>query len=340
MSALSADARAVLLPIDESLLLEPWLVDYLARGGRTVLLASSGAEYAARQISSRRRAVERPETVLAFGKAATKFAKAPVLLAVDAEPTGVQRLEHLLPVLPGRTEIARITREDLTKTFQRYASAARELGIGMFLGPVVDEIRGENVWLEGRILADNLQAITAIADLYVAEVQRAGIVATAKHFPGHSHLDAHPVHSAVSLQVSTDELEQNLLPFRKLVASGVQAIMVGPVVVEAIDPDSPAANSARVIELLRNGLGFGGLIVSDDLDAKATMKTDPLGEVAIRSVEAGVQLLLIPGGDAVTEVADALEQAVVSGRLPAERLRDAADKVRALATSSPAHASA
>jgi beta-N-acetylhexosaminidase len=340
MSELSTDARAVLLPIHESLLLEPWLVDYLVRGGRTVLLASSGAEYAARQISRLRRTIERPEMVLAFGKAATTLAKAPVLLVVDGEPTGVQRLEHLLPVLPRRTELSRITREDLTKAFQRYASAARELGIGMFLGPVVDEIRGENVWLEGRILADNLQAITAIADLYVAEVQRAGIAATAKHFPGHSHLEAHPVTSTVTLQVGADQLERNLLPFRTLVASGVQAVMVGPVVVEAIDPRLPAATSSRVIEMLRDGLGFGGLIVSDDLDAKSTMRTDPLGEIAIRSVEAGVQLLLIPGGDAVAEVTDALERAVVSGRLPVERLREAADKVRALAISSPAHASA
>jgi beta-N-acetylhexosaminidase len=92
-----------------------------------------------------------------------------------------------------------------------------------------------------------------------------------------------------------------------------------------------------VIELLRSDLGFTGLIVSDDLDARSTMRSDSLAVTAIRCIEVGVELLLIPGGESVTEVADALETAVRSGRLSAERLRSAADNVRSIATRSPAY---
>jgi beta-N-acetylhexosaminidase len=331
VTTLAAAARTVLLPIHDSLELSPWLADYLQHGGRTVLIASSAAEYAARRISDERRAQETPELIRRFTSTATDLANRPVLFAVDAEPTGVQRLEHLLPVLPSRAELPNVTTADLRQLFRSYADEARRLGIGMFLGPVVDEIRGANSWLDGRILADDLETISAIAELYVAEAQQAGIIVTAKHFPGHSHLDAHPADNLVALEISYDEVQRNLDPFRRLIAAGVDAVMVGPVVVDAIDPERPAANSARVIGMLRDELEFRGLVVSDDLDALSTMRTDALDEIAVRSVEAGVELLLIPGGDAVVEVAGALERAVTTGRLPASTLHGAAEKVQALA---------
>ena len=263
----------------------------------------------------------------------------PVLFAVDAEPTGVQRLEHLLPALPKRADLPTLTPEALREAFRSYAVQARELGIGMFLGPVVDEIRGQNSWLDGRILADDLESIAAIAELYTAAAQWAGIVVTAKHFPGHSDLDANPVGNLVTLQIPYEEIQRNLYPFQRLVAAGVDAVMVGPVVIEAVDPRWPAANSARLVGLLRDELQFRGLIVSDDLDALSTMRTDSLDEIAVRSIHAGVELLLVPGGDAVSQIANALEGAVTAGRLSASALHSAAEKVRALAERSALHVS-
>jgi beta-N-acetylhexosaminidase len=133
------------------------------------------------------------------------------------------------------------------------------------------------------------------------------------------------------LQLGRDHVERNLMPFQRLVDAGVSAVMVGPVTVEAIDPGNPAASSRVLVDLLRQGLGFDGLIISDDLDAISTMKGRSLGQVAVSAVAAGVELLLIPGGTAVRETAEALTAAVEDGQLTAAALAAAATKVRALA---------
>jgi beta-N-acetylhexosaminidase len=331
MTAVSQDAHAVLLPISRSLTVEPWLQDFLRAGGRSVLMASSPEEYAARRISDARRAAESAATIRSFTAAVNAVSPGPVLAAVDAEPTGVQRLEHLLPALPGRQSISEMPEQELEQAFSDYARAARDLGVTLFLGPVVDEITGKNAWLQDRTLPGGLDEIGRVAVLYTGAVQAAGIIATAKHFPGHSDLAAHPASADVTLRLAREHVERNLGPFRRLIDAGVGAVMVGPVTVEAIDPENPAASSRRLVDLLRRDLGFGGLIVSDDLDLVSTMKGRSLAEVAISSIAAGVELLLIPGGSAVDEITEALTSAAGDERISAPALARAAGKVRALA---------
>jgi beta-N-acetylhexosaminidase len=333
MNAVSQDARAVLLPISRSLTVEPWLQDFLCAGGRSVLMASSPEEYAARRISDARRAAESAETIRGFTAAVNAVSPGPVLAAVDAEPAGVQRLEHLLPPLPGRQSISEMPEEALEQAFSGYAHAARDLGVTLFLGPVVDHITSQNPWLQDRTLPGGLDAIGRVAVLYTDAVQAAGIIATAKHFPGHSDLAAHPASEDVTLWLPRDHVERNLEPFRRLIDARVGAVMVGPVTVEAIDPENPAASSRRLVDVLRRDLGFEGLIVSDDLDLVSTMKGRSLGEVAVSSIAAGVELLLIPGGSAVEEITEALTSAVGNERISAALAR-AAGKVRALADGS------
>lgn len=334
MSTIREDANAVLLPICEALDIVPWLERFLVAGGRSFIMATSGEEYAARRISDERRNTETAEAIRAFTERVASTAGAPVLVAVDAEPTGVERLEHLLPEIPAREVLAVSTDEALTQVFGEYGKGARSLGVSLFLGPVVDNIAGTNDWLRGRILADDLDQIARIAALYVEAVEQAGVTATAKHFPGHPDLLAHPVYNDVNLSISSDDVEANIAPFRVVVDRGVGAVMLGPVTVDAIDPENPAATSSVVVNKLRDELGFCGLVISDDLDAVATMKARSLGEIAVASLGAGVELLLIPGGDHVEESADAIEQAVIRGTLSRELLASAANKIRFLAEAS------
>ena len=324
------DAHAVQLPISPALELSGWDADFVARGGRSILLSSSAEEYAARRIGATRRAVETPERIRAYVAALREHAQSDLLVAVDAEPTGVQRLEHLLPELPDRDHIESLTDEQLQYVFGDYARVARQLGVSLFLGPVVDHITGRNTWLAGRTMGRNLESIARIGVAYTRAVQREGVLATAKHFPGHSDLEANPVLEDVSLHLSRAEVERNLLPFARMVSAGVAAVMVGPVTVRAVDPDAPAATSATLVSLLRDTLGFTGMIISDDLDAASTLRGATLGDTAVRSIAAGVELLLVPGGDAVAEISEALAGAVAEGRLAADVLHSAAEKVRSL----------
>ncbi|HWM17636.1 MAG TPA: glycoside hydrolase family 3 N-terminal domain-containing protein [Microbacterium sp.] len=334
MTAVELDAHAVLFPICNSTEVVDWLEQFLRAGGRSFLMASSTEEYAARRVSEERSDSETAVKIASFVEAAQAVATGPLLVSADAEPTGVERLEHLLPPIPDREALRGLTAEGLSQVFTEYGQAARELGVALFLGPVVDNVWGRNEWLAGRTLADSNEEITRIASAYVRSVQATGVSTMAKHFPGHPDLAKNPVYDDVNLTVSAADVEQGIAPFRALIEAGVDSVMVGPVTVETIDPVNPAATSPTLIGLLREDLGFDRLVVSDDLDAASTMKGRSLGQVAVDSIAAGVDLLLIPGGaENVEECANALFVAVDSGELSGSKLAAAADRVRALAAS-------
>lgn len=334
MNDIATAAHAVLLPIGASLELEPWLLVFLGRGGRTVLAGETREEYVARAMSAERRERETPADFRGYAAEVARVAGAPVAIAVDAELGGIQRLSHLAPELPARAELATVGSDDLEARSFAMAAAARSLGVTLFLGPILDVIIGRNVWLQGRTMASDPAEVQRLATAYVAGCQRAGIVATAKHFPGYGDLSGDPALEDVSLRLSLADVERGIWPFRALVAAGVGAVMVGPAAVEAIDPGVPAALSARVVARLRDGLGFRGLIVSDDLDAPSTCQGESVGETAVRALAAGVDLLLVSGGPGLEATADAIVTAVESGRILRDRLLEAAGRVRSLADGS------
>ncbi|ART68243.1 hypothetical protein BTO20_06265 [Mycobacterium dioxanotrophicus] len=323
-----ADAHAVLLPTVHTPRVDGWLESFLTHGGRGVFLASSAEEYAVRRIGPGRRRSETAADVEAFAAAVRESAGAEVIVAVDAESGGVQRLEHLCPPLPTAVAASTMSDAELDAAFTAHAVAARRLGVTMFLGPVVDTLSGPNAWLDGRVMVEDHTRTASVGLRYLAAAQRAGIIATAKHFPGHPRLIGDPVHERVALTINQDEVLHHLLPFRALVDGGAAAVMLGPVTVTAIDPESPAATSRVVVDLLRHELGFSGLVVSDDLSAESTMLGRGVAGVAVAAVAAGVQLMLVPGGSSVSEVADGIAEGVRSGRLSRSQLARAADAVR------------
>ncbi|ORA38149.1 glycoside hydrolase family 3 N-terminal domain-containing protein [Mycobacterium aquaticum] len=327
-----ADAHAVLLPTVHTPRVDGWLESFLARGGRGVFLACSAEEYAARRIGPGRRRSETSADVEAFTAAVRESAGAEVVVAVDAESGGVQRLEHLCPPLPTAAAASTMSDDELDAAFTAHAAAATRLGVTMFLGPVVDTLSGANTWLDGRVMVDDHARTASVGLRYVAAAQRAGVIATVKHFPGHPRLIGDPVHERVALTIDQDEVLHHLRPFRTLVDGGAAAVMLGPVTVTAIDPESPAATSRVVVDLLRDELGFSGLVVSDDLSAESTMLGRGIAGVAVAAVAAGVQLMLVPGGSAVADVADGIAEGVRSGRLPRSQLARAADAVRRTTT--------
>lgn len=322
------DANTVLLPIVDTLTISPHLDGYLRNGGVSVLLASSGEEYNARRISDDRRRYEHWADIRRFIEAVSTIADRDLLFAADAEPTGVQRFEHLLPPLPARNEALNSTAEELTETYSDYATAARKLGVNLFLAPVADEITGKNEWLEGRTLSHDHTLTEKVTVSFVRAASSHGVATTAKHFPGFSDLESHPVANDVVLKTERRELERQGRPFRALIEAGVPAVMVGPTTVTAYDPDQPASTSSVIIELLRSSYGFPGLIVSDDLDAASTLRGRALETVAIESIRAGVELLLIPGEETITSVATALHDEAHCDAEFAASLSAAAARVR------------
>jgi len=203
------------------------------------------------------------------------------------------------------------------------AQEARALGIHTPFAPVLDVNNNpDNPIINVRSFGEDPEAVARLGVAFVQGAQEEGVIATGKHFPGHgdtetdSHLDL-PV-----IRVTRDRLEAvELLPFRAAVDAGLGGIMTAHVTVPNLNGggDLPATLSSRVLtDLLRDDMGFRGLIFTDAMDMAAIDRRFPRGEAAVRAVEAGADVILMPPN--VEVAVQALVDAVEEGRMMEERL--------------------
>lgn len=325
------DARAVILPAFDTLDFAEVMLPFVERGGCSVLIGENRAEYVARAMSPERLARETPERFHACIDA-LKAVTPHLIVAVDQELGGIQRLQGLVPALPTLEEAQALDDEALAERCRLTAAAARELDVTMFLAPVADIVDGQNPWLRARTMGVEPHAVARVVSAFVKGVQSAGVTAVTKHFPGFNDLAEDPALVDVSLLSPRERILQNALPFTAAIEAGTKATMTGPAPVAAIDPDNAASTSPAVMAMLRNDFGFKGLVVSDDLDAPATLRGRTLLETAIASLYAGADLLLVGGGPHLDMLCEGIAAATRAGRITRERLGEAAARVRQNAT--------
>lgn len=221
---------------------------------------------------------------------------------------------------------------ELPRTFrvaQSIAREARAVGVHWNFAPCCDiNSNPDNPIINIRSFGATADVVSAQAEAYIAGMQYERVLACAKHFPGHGDtaVDSHlslPVLSMDAERLRSFELE----PFRKAIAAGVKSIMIGHLTVPALDPSMLPASLSRAVvtELLREELGFTGIIVTDAMDMKAIASGWSSGEAAVMALEAGVDVVLLP--DNIREAIDAIEQAVVSGRLSRQRLEESVQRL-------------
>lgn len=330
-SLLARNARSVLLPAFDGMLLSEAAKRFLDRGGVSILIGETREEYVNRQMSVRRRSEETAETFLSLVSDA-KGRSDLLLAAVDQEMGGICRLHDLVPSLPPAEALRTTSEDEIEEMARTVAVAATGLGVNMFLAPMLDVPRGPNLWLEGRTWSDDALLVARLSAAYVRGLQAGGVAATGKHFPGYGTATGDPA-------IDVDAV--NPLPFAAIlegwptfeaaIAAGVEMVMVGPAIVEAIDPNTPALRSADVVRALRHDLGFQGIVMADDLDSKATLRGDDVATVAVEALAAGCDLLLLADtGEQLEETATAIEAAVRAGLLSEEDLASSADRIRDL----------
>ena len=211
----------------------------------------------------------------------------------------------------------------------------RRLGVDLNLGPVLDVLTdaySPNIGIRSYGKDPDLVARYGVAR--ILGMQRAGVSACPKHFPGkgHSPLDAHL--RLPRIGSSWEEMEAgHLPPFRAAIAAGVECVMTSHPVYPALDPSGVPATFSRVIveDFLRQRLGFGGVIASDDLEMGAITESCPIGEATVRAAAAGHDLLLVCHTEgAQRHAASALVEAYRGGTLPRADLERSAERVRRL----------
>lgn len=329
--SVQTDAYAVLLPAISDLTLTEPLRRFLGEGGQSLLLGEDRAEYLARRMSAARQATETAD-MIADATEQVRGLAGRALIAVDQEPAGICRLHALVPQLPERPALHRMHAPQIRQAGFDMARAAAAMGVNMLLSPVLDVVTGGNPWLQGRHLGPDGAEVARIASAWIAGVEAAGVIATAKHFPGHHDIDGDPAIEIATVGGARPGLEPGLVPFRQAIAAQVRAIMTGPALVPAMDPLMPSSLSALTIHFLRRDLGFAGLVVSDDLDAAGTLRGQrDVPQAAVQALVAGADLLLLSAENDLAAVRDRIAAAVADGTLDPQRLAEAAGRVRGLA---------
>ncbi|MHB8756313.1 MAG: glycoside hydrolase family 3 protein, partial [Candidatus Acidiferrales bacterium] len=259
-----------------------------------------------------------------------RAAKIPLLVAADFETGTSMRLVEGTAFPSAMAVAATGDPHDAYTMGKITAIEARAAGLNWIFAPVSDvNDNPDNPIINTRSFGEDPQRVAEFVTQFIHGVQENGALATAKHFPGHGDVN---VDSHVSVPVVPGDLAElnrvELVPFRAAIAAGVGAVMSGHLVVPALEPDAnvPATLSHRVLtDLLRKKLGFQGIEVTDALDMGGVTTIDSPPNVAVRAVNAGIDVLLIPPNpDAAI---DALEEAVKSGELPLAKVDDAVRRI-------------
>jgi beta-N-acetylhexosaminidase len=327
--SVTEDARAVLLPAFDGVTLSDATKRFLDHGGVSILIGESRAEYVARTMSAERRRAETPDTFRRL-TAEARARSGLLLAAVDQEIGGICRLHDLVPPFPA--DLASASDTDMEGLCQRIAGIAAAMGLNVFLAPIADVLVGPNRWLERRTVSSDPLLTSRLSAAYVRGVQRGGVAATVKHFPGFGTMTGDPAVEASAINpLSRAALEAGYPAFRAPIDAGAAMVMVGPSIVAALDAEAPALRSPTVVALLRQGFGFTGVVMADDLDARATLRGDSVPHVAVDALKAGCDYLLLADiGTQLDDVTQAIVAAVNAGTLSAEALAASAASVRDL----------
>lgn len=335
MSSVDRDACAVLLPLIVDLEISADVRSLFERGCVSLLVGETGDEYAAGAMTPERVASETPEAIKGLVDGLATIAGGPVTIAVDQELAGIERLHRLVPSLPTKDECFALGPDGVEAAAEATARGMRALGVTWTLAPTLEVVRGVNPWLAQRHLGPDPEVVSAITSAFIRGMAKGGVVSCAKHFPGCGDAATDPHHGEVHIATGREEFDAVHLPsFRSALAAGVGTVMTGPAIIDCIDPVNPVTVSkANLQGLLREELGFTGLVVSVDLDSPATALGVPVPQRAVDALAAGCDLLLVGLPDAGVAAAAEIVRAVEDGRLSRERLADAAARARALAAS-------
>ncbi|WP_194922481.1 glycoside hydrolase family 3 protein [Catenulispora pinisilvae] len=261
-----------------------------------------------------------------------------VLVAVDEEGGDVTRLDVATgSAFPGNYALGFVDDPELTETVARQIGRSlRRAGINLNYAPDADlNTNPDNPVIGTRSFGADPGVAARHSAAYVRGLQAAGVAGCAKHFPGHGDTAVDSHHGLPLVQHSDEEWAKHLAPFRAAIQAGVKSVMTAHILAPRYDPEFPSTMSRKVlVDLLRGELGFTGLVVTDGIEMAAIADTFGIAEGTVLALAAGVDAVCVGGGlrdecDYLM-LRDALVEAVRDGRLPAERLHDAATRVREL----------
>lgn len=255
---------------------------------------------------------------------------APLLVAVDQEGGRVARFGAPVLRLPPMRSLAK--REDPSLTRRAGAALARQLaaiGFTMDMAPVLDvDTNPDNPIIGDRSFGAEASGVIEQAFAFAEGLHEGGLLSCGKHFPGHGDTDLDSHLALPRLPHPRERLDRVELPPFAAARGSIPSLMTAHVVFEALDPGIPATLSRKVVHgLLREELGYDGVVISDDLEMKAVSERWGVVDAGLLAIEAGCDVLLVCSDvDQCLALHEALVERAERDELFAARLEDAATR--------------
>jgi beta-N-acetylhexosaminidase len=266
-----------------------------------------------------------------------KMAKVPLLVAADFERGASMRVNSTTPWPYSMAFVAAKDLEGVTEEGAETARDARALGVNWLFAPVADVNNNpDNPIINIRSFGENPAEVASFVAAYIAGAhsdRKNPVLVTAKHFPGHGDTAQDSHLGLARLDADRERIESvELTPFREAIAAGTDAVMTAHLAVPALESENePATVSSKIITgLLREELGFHGIVVTDAMDMQGLAALYDTGEASVRAIEAGADVLLMPkrAEDAIQGILAAVQK----GRITRKRLDESVAKVLAAKT--------
>jgi beta-N-acetylhexosaminidase len=263
-----------------------------------------------------------------------KLARTPLFVAADFERGASMRVNS---TTAWPYSMAFAAAQDLTAVSEEGADTARDaraMGVNWLFAPVADVNNNpDNPIINIRSFGENPAEVSSFVQAYITGAhsdRKNPVLVTAKHFPGHGDTTEDSHMALPRLDADRDRIEAvELQPFRTAIAAGVDAIMTAHLAVPALEPENiPATVSSKILTgVLRDELGFRGLVVTDAMDMQGLAAMFDTAEASVRAIQAGADVLLMPkrAEDAIRGVVAAVE----NGRISRRRIDDSVNKVLA-----------
>lgn len=256
--------------------------------------------------------------------------KIPLMISIDAEWGLGMRLDSTISY-PFQMTLGSIQNDSLIYEMgKQIGRDCKRMGIHLNFAPVVDiNNNPDNPVINSRSFGDDPKSVAKKATAYMRGLQEEGIIATAKHFPGHGDTGSDSHYTLPLINHDKNRLDSiELYPYKKLINKGLTGVMVAHLYIPKLEDTKNLAStlSPKIVKgLLRDELGFDGLVVTDALDMKGVTKYFPSGEIEVRALLAGNDILLLP--ENVPAAINGLVKAYKSGRVSEELLEEKCKKI-------------
>ncbi len=258
-------------------------------------------------------------------KSANSKNKLPLFISTDEEGGRVSRMPEEFKDLPSNRSIGKTGSSEFALNIGKLISEELiSFGINMDFAPVLDiNSNPKNTVIGDRSFGPDANIVTRLGIQEMKGMQSKNIISVVKHFPGHGDTS---VDSHVGLPVINNDADRlkgfELVPFANAIENNTDGIMIAHILLPKIDSDNPASMSKTIItDMLRDEMDFKGIVITDDMTMGAIVKNYNIGEAAVRSINAGSDIILVCHGfDNQVAVIDALRKAASDGRITQKRI--------------------